>query len=340
MPSQSTKAHPPSVQVTNVEAWSQLLRKHQRPVLVHLNADTTWLVQLPFPAAATPPAGRTRFNILVDPWLQGSQSDVAWWFSTQWHVIPPSVATVAELNAALREAEGSLGDEAPGSLKSFIDAVVVSHEFTDHCHRATLEQLPRDTPVFAPDVAAVLIRSWGHFTRVFATQDLKEGEKWMTLRADALPSWVGIGRITSPGNALYFHSAMLIAIERHDSSAEVIIYSPHGIDSQDLSNVKSSGLHTLALLHGMHDVRLWMMKQLNLGALNGIRAAAASGARYWIATHDEVKTSSGVISSFLQRIRYTLKEAVANEESVLTESGLAPSYTFVELGCGDALVLD
>ncbi|KAH7170034.1 hypothetical protein EDB81DRAFT_151087 [Dactylonectria macrodidyma] len=337
----SSQANPPSLNVSNVEAWSQLLHSHQRPLLVHLNADTTWLIQLPFPAAVTPPAGRTRFNILIDPWLQGPQSDLAWWFSTQWHVVPPSFATIAELNVALRKVEGPLVDEA---VESLIDAVVVSHEFTDHCHRATLEQLPRDTPVFASDVAAALIRSWGHFSCVLTTQDLKEGEKWTALRAGALPSWLGIGRITSPGNAQYFHSAMLIAIGRNpelqNSTGEAIIYSPHGIDSQDLSIITSSGLHTLALLHGMHDVRLWMMKQLNLGARNGIRAAAASGARYWIATHDEVKTSGGVIALFLKRTIYTMKEAVEHQESELAKYGETPSYTFVELESGDVLVLN
>lgn len=40
----------------------------QRPILTHLNADTSWLLQLPYPRDAVKPAGRTRFNILVDPW--------------------------------------------------------------------------------------------------------------------------------------------------------------------------------------------------------------------------------------------------------------------------------
>ena len=40
----------------------------QRPILTHLNADTSWLLQLPYPRDAVKIAGRTRFNILIDPW--------------------------------------------------------------------------------------------------------------------------------------------------------------------------------------------------------------------------------------------------------------------------------
>ncbi len=45
----------------------------RRPILFHVNADTTWLLSLPFPVDALCPPGRSRFNILLDPWLQGPQ---------------------------------------------------------------------------------------------------------------------------------------------------------------------------------------------------------------------------------------------------------------------------
>ena len=34
-----------------------------------------------------------------------------------------------------------------------IDAVIVSHEFTDHCHRATLGTLDPKVPVYATTVS-------------------------------------------------------------------------------------------------------------------------------------------------------------------------------------------
>ena len=41
----------------------------RRPVLSHLNADTSWLLQLPYPPDAERPPGRSRWNILIDPWF-------------------------------------------------------------------------------------------------------------------------------------------------------------------------------------------------------------------------------------------------------------------------------
>ena len=96
----------------------------------------------------------------------------------------------------------------------------------------------------------------------------------------------------------------------------------------------------LALLHGLHDVRIWLTKQLNLGALNGIKAVAATGSRYWVSTHDEVKRGGGLIAPFLQRTRYTFKEALDDELKRLKQQEEAPKYSFVELGAGDGVILE
>jgi hypothetical protein len=117
-----------------------------RPILTHWNADTTWSLSLAYPPDARPSSGRLRYNILIDPWLAGPQSDVAKWFSTQWHAVESSVQTVADLNNHLEAVEllasNALStrqenrrvwkDAADGEPQaSYIDAVVVSHEFTD-----------------------------------------------------------------------------------------------------------------------------------------------------------------------------------------------------------------
>lgn len=352
----SNSTSPPSLRVKDIEQWAALLQSTPRPLLIHLNADTTWLLQLPYPSGVKPPPGRTRFNVLIDPWLQGPQSDVAWWFSTQWHAVDPSVATIAELNQVLRDIEQrvlSFNGHSSGSQEissserkaadCFIDAVAICHEFTDHCHHATLEELPASTPIYAADVAADLIRSWDYFDQVITAPALGKGAQWSRLTVGPLPSWLAIGRIITPGNALYYHAAILVAFDLGAGhGGEAVICSPHGIDSQDVAGIRSSGLKTLALLHGLHDVRIWLAKQLNLGALNGIKTACASGAKYWIATHDEVKRGGGLISYFLQRKQYTLKEAVAHEEQRLRQDGSSDgsrTYQFMELGSGNGLVL-
>ncbi|KAG5919652.1 hypothetical protein E4U61_000714 [Claviceps capensis] len=363
------------------QQWATLTRTVPRPILVHVNADTTWLLQLPYPPDAVVPQGRRRFNILIDPWLQGPQSDVHAIFSTQWHVVAPSVATIYDLNDVLRDIECSPNDHqqssgpdqdpasgtadsppfqpraresraresraresrARESSVSMIDAVVVSHEFTDHCHQSTLLELPRSTPVFASDVAADLIRSWRYFHRVITTPALGAGVEWSRLTVGPLPDWLAIGRVITPGNALYYHAASLIAFNLgQGDKGEAVIYSPHGIESKALASIETSGLSTLALLHGLDDVRIWMTKQLNLGALNGIKAANMCKAKFWIATHDEVKKGGGFIAPLLQRTSYSFKEAVKREEELQRQSATtdaSPSYQFIELKSGDGMVL-
>lgn len=323
--------------------------QQRRPVLFHLNADTTWLIQLPYPASAQRPPGRSHFNILIDPWLQGPQSDVAAWFSTQWHVVKPSVETIGELNQFLAKIEGdeSTPQETEDELRSYIDVVAISHEFTDHCHEATLKELPQSTPVFATEKAADLIRSWKHFDNVITTPGFSASTPdWRKVLSVApLPCWLGIGRVITAGNALYYHSAVMFAFEQDSGTdatlpspkAGAIIYSPHGIKGSDLEAIPSAGIDTLALLHGLHDVGIRLTKQLNLGALNGLEAVRACGARYWIATHDEVKQGGGLISWFLRRTQYTVVDAIKNEAETMGKE--APSYEFVELGSGDGLVL-
>jgi hypothetical protein len=240
---------------------------------------------------------------------------------------------------------------------SAIDVVAISHEFTDHCHQATLLELPKQTPVFATDKAADLVRSWAHFEAVVTMPGFagaNQGGLQDALGHPLLPAWLGLGRVVTDGNALYYHSAVLIAFDLHgktlddteaeSSSTQAIVYSPHGIRGSDLQCLKASGVSTLGLLHGLHDVRIWMTAQLNLGALNGIEAVRACGAKYWIATHDEAKRGGGLISWLLQRTTYTVRDAVQAEEArqMAEEEGKASAesnYESVALGSGEALAL-
>lgn len=68
----------PSAQLQqDLRASIQAALSTGRPLLHHLNADTTWLLQLPRPQTAVKKGGRYYYNILIDPWLSGGQSDVA-----------------------------------------------------------------------------------------------------------------------------------------------------------------------------------------------------------------------------------------------------------------------
>lgn len=365
-----------TVNIRDTAQWASLLSlQPPRPLLVHLNGDTTWLLQVPLPsgttaiAASTNNSQRAHFNVLIDPWLQGPQSDVASWFSTQVHVVAPAVASLAELQIALKRVDEAVRKNRAADatenkivsggeeIQSYIDVVAISHEFTDHCHKATLQELSRNTPIYAADVAADLIRSWNYFDAdaVITAPGLAKDAPWTSLPAAKLPSWLRISRLITPGNSLYYHSALILAfnLEQPLSDAsepsssvlgEAVVYSPHGISATDVAALPTCSLSTLAMLHGLHDVRLFMMKQLNLGALNAIEAVQACGAQYWVGTHDEEKTGKGLIAPLLRRTRYTLRQALAHDDKrrvkqkqVKSHGGLGDN--FKELASGGALLL-
>ena len=276
---------------------------------------------------------------------------------------------MAELDQRLREIEANLqcldsewaeskhSEILPESETSYIDAVVISHEFTDHCNKRTLLELARDTPIFATKRAVSLIRSWKHFDFVqeiptFSTK----GFDWRKASFHPLPPWLGISQMVSHGDALDYHSAILLTFNVNQTvflkpcgvqlPAEGIVYTPHGIHAQDLRHLPSAfpPVKTLALLHGLHDIQFSRQK-LNLGAHNGLQAQRLCRAKYWVSTHDEIKKATGLITPWLYRNPLTLREALEEERRIKGKiedgSGLIDlrGVTFAELLSGESLLL-
>jgi hypothetical protein len=113
-----------------------------------------------------------------------------------------------------------------------------------------------------------------------------------------LPPWIGNGPVLTEVNALYYRSAVLIAFALdvrdlgRSGTAEAVIHSPHGVKGFGPKLRQGVGSPVARSSAGpSRHVRISMTKQLNLGTLNGLEAVRASGARYWIATHDEAKSS-------------------------------------------------
>ena len=343
--------------------------KVERPILTHLNADTSWLLQLPYPPNVAPPPDRTRYNILIDPWFRGTQTDYHPWFSKQWHAIPSSVQTISALDEALKASEelackaGSGGkneenfDNIEMQRTTFIDAVVISYEFTDHMHKETLHEIDPTVPVFATGTAASIVDSWKHFHHVSELSTIpllsEKPFDWTTTSVPRLPSWIGISRIGKKRDAAYLHSALLLAFNINrasgsEAAAEAIIYTPHGIFPKDVEPINEAvpSIKTLALLHGLHDVTLTMAAQLNLGGHNGLKVQQACGAKYWIGTHDEVKEGGGLVSSLLRRKQLSLAEVIERERSekgysVDSEALLRlKNVRFTPLGSGEGLLLE
>ena len=324
-----------------------------RPILKHLNADSSWLLSLPYPSHVDPPPGRCRYNIVIDVWLRGPQVDLFGWFSSQEHAKPSKIQSFAELNDLLCRAETIVTGRTIDDQKTpyFVDAVCCSHEFTDHCHEATLRELPSNVPVFAPKKAASLVRSWKHFKHVEEIPVYGSDYDWHPLEDSRLPGWVGIGRIHTKGDApIYFHSALMFTFAlstEPDVETEALVYTPHGVHSDSLTIVHSGKhpLKVLALLHGLHDISL-AGAQLNLGMQNAIKARKILGARYWAPTHDEQKVARGIVAAFLKRIVHTLPVAPGSHPITGVEDGESDGKkfevvgeSFIELGNGECFTL-
>lgn len=348
-----------------------------RPILTHLNADSSWLIQLPCPQDQRLRTGRSRYNIVIDPWFQGTQVDFAAWFSKQWHAIGSHTKNFQELEHQLATSErisplqdtGYTGQEhsAPSesSGNSMIDAVIISHEYTDHCHRETLIELDPATPVFATRKAATLIKSWKYFVNVseipvFATSD--RDRDWKKYSVGTLPEWIGVSRIVSKSDPGYIHSAVLLTFkldhckndirvnneEKGESQLEGLVYTPHGIHEQDLRQIHSMtpSITVLALLHGLHEVSVSRFQEINLGAHNGLKAQRICKAKYWLSTHDETKKGTGLVALLLRRKAVPFHDAIEQEKQnqiVPSEergsTGASP-VIFAELSNGESILLE
>lgn len=124
-----------------------------------------------------------------------------------------------------------------------------------------------------------------------------------------------------------------------------MIYTPHGVTPQDIEPLTTASppVQTLALLHGLHDITLTSKAQLNLGAHNGLKVQRILKAKYWIATHDEIKVGGGIVSWFLNRKTITLREVLEREgEEHNDEAGLAAlaEVNFVDISNGESLILE
>jgi hypothetical protein len=338
---------------------SILASSGKSPLLHHLNADSSWLFQIPYPPNPSYPTSNDRrglksyFNILLDPWLDGPQSDVAGWFSKQWHAIPPKYPSIKHVEELCKSVEEVLENEVTAEGERWIDAVVVSHEFTDHCHRQTLEGLDKSTAVFANDKAIELIKSWKHFDASAIYEIPSFAKDWLSLSKSPLPAHISLSRLQDGGDFLYYHSAIVIAFttrsELGQDQGQSLIYTPHGLPSSDTNPFADCNppLQTLALLHGLHDVQIpWTgpfssgTQQLNLGAHNAVKLQRQIKAKYWLSTHDEVKKGGGLVGLILKRDVITLEDAIkAEEEKLKGEEGSSEKIEVVDLENGKGMVL-
>jgi hypothetical protein len=119
-----------------------------RPLIHHLNADTSWLIQLP----RNDGHQRVYFNVLVDAWLTTPQVEYHRIFHQQEHTVPSAFQTIAEVETYVHEIEvracslrGMDAQDKPST--GYIDVAACALRGTDHVNEHTLRQLHPSVPV-------------------------------------------------------------------------------------------------------------------------------------------------------------------------------------------------
>ena len=260
--------------------------------LRHLNADTSWLISV------------DGFNILLDPWLFGTQTDFFRHFSTQEHAILPSIQSITR------------------DLSVDIHAVIISHEFTDHCHEDTLRSLSSTIPIFATANASKRIRRWNHFQHVFEIPVLNDRLDSFTLSLLSqrstnleMPKTISLGYLPEKGLMALpaLHGATCIGFLVDDRQWSCLLYIPHGCKATSITDWfnRQSDVMISVLLQGFDRVYnpIWLGGLLNYGCEEAAQLALTVKARYWIATHDEDKVASGLVAKFLKRKYWKMSDA-------------------------------
>lgn len=232
--------------------------------LTRLNGDSSWLLQL------------DSLSLLIDPWLYGSQTDLAAWFSRQWHT--EKCVSV---------------DQLPQ-----IDAILISHPFTDHCHKETLLKFSSDIPVLAAPAAARKIRSWKHFQTLHEL-DSNKSFGFESLELQYFPS----GRFLDP-----VHAGLLFKGENKS-----LFYAPHGFS---VSNADKPGLKNIDVLISTslhYKLPFFLGGTINMGLENARDLARLLHAKHFVPTHDENKKAIGLVNRLANKTRPSaLQDAFAD----------------------------
>ncbi|CAF1165109.1 unnamed protein product [Adineta steineri] len=269
--------------------------------LRHLNDDTSWLIIY------------DNFKILLDPWLFGSQIDYFHYFSRQEHAIQPSIQNITR------------------DLNMEIDAIIISHEFTDHCHEETLRSLSSTIPIYATTNAAKRIRRWNYFQYVYTIPILNNQSQLN------ISDRIRVGYIEEKGflSLPSLHGATCISFLIDNQQWHSLLYIPHGCEQTSICEWfnKQSNVNICILLQGFDRVfnPIWLGGLLNYGCNQAAKLAIGLKVKHWIGTHDENKIASGLVSLFLKRHNYTIDDAKLELEKYKDEN-IIPNLHHIQNG--------
>jgi L-ascorbate metabolism protein UlaG (beta-lactamase superfamily) len=198
-----------------------------------------------------------------------------------------------------------------------VSAVVLTAHFGDHLDPATLEVVPRDTPVFATPTAARIARKLG-FREV---REVRAGER-VELAA-------GLEAIAVAPGFPYRHNSLGWWIEEPSSGARAYLET-HVIDVEAVEALRAERGPLGALVLPVQRVRFAGIP-IVMGAKQAARACARLAPTLALATGLDPGEAQGLLA----RTLVWASGSVADFEGALAAE--APSTRYLALGAGDAV---
>lgn len=218
--------------------------------LRRLNLDSSWHIEW---------AGQ---SLLIDPWLLGSETDFSPLFNRQWHQNPPISI-----------------DEVPKH-----HAIIISQQFSDHCHEETLQQLDSKN-IFTTKKVAQRIKKTITDTKVTLLPNLLDKE-WVKLGDLELALFPAPKQLKASFNGI---------VIRYQE--QLVIYCPHGYVLNQAQKMLIQQFKTQALITSFSTFQLpfYLGGLVNPGIQKAKQLVDACQPAFIFATHDEDKPSVGIV---------------------------------------------
>lgn len=277
--------------------------------LARVNGDTSFIITI------------NNKRLLVDPWLFGHEVDGCSCFNTAM-LVEPTISIDKISN---------------------IDAIIISHEFSDHLHEETLLLLDDKIPILATKSAIKRLKKNRLLCKRYIIEIPSSNQSIQLILFD---DSIRIGLISSSGLLDFVHNALLIfpnddtngvnerdiLLTEKDSSntkkSDIkggICYCPHGFV------LNENGVLTKEISNYKFDLLLVTMTEYYLpfyvgGTVNlGLEAAAALTnvlkPQFVVNCHSEKKMSSGMISRLAKPIYPSKKEIKEKINSYIELNG-------------------
>ena len=226
-------------QISEAKALLKSEADTRRPLIHHLTADTSWLIQIP----RNDGHPRPYFNLLIDAWLTTPQIEFFRIFHEQAHTVPSAFQTIAEVEAFVQEIEAqacrlrNMNAQAKPST-GYIDVAACCLRGTDHVNEHTLRQVHPSVPILVRHDAEHLVKAYKHFENITLLPAFESD--WRETRLPFLPQWLGIGCLTMTKDIQGIHKGLVISFDSLGlDTAEAIVYTPHGIPIEQMTFLAS-----------------------------------------------------------------------------------------------------